>query len=208
MDIYIKWRDDTKSIRLPILPGNFTIGALQNNQSVMIHNLGEVNLKGKRGLYSIGIESFFPHEKMLFQNGKYYEPYDYYIKNLRKLYEKNSTVHLIITGTDISMFCTIENFSYGEEDKSGDVKYSLTLKEFREDYMSSKSKRPIKESETKAVEWKKGDTWQKLTKTVIGSSKEWKKVRKNNSLVIKKAMKKTGKKEKIALIGYKVVIKA
>lgn len=205
--MYIKWNNDKKSIRLPILPESFMVEGSQNNQSVMIHNLGEINLKGKRGLYSIAIESFFPHEKLSFQHGKFYEPYDYYIKKLKNLYEKNTTVHLIITGTDISLFCTIESFSWGEEDKSGDVKYSLALKEYREDALTSTSKRPTKQVETKSVKWKKGDTWQKLTKSALGSSKDWKKVRKNNSSVIKKAIKKTGKKEKAALIGYKVVIK-
>lgn len=206
--MYIKWNNDKKSIRLPILPESFAIEGVQNNQSVMIHNLGEINLKGKRGLYSIAIESFLPHEKLAFQHGKYRDAYDYYIAKLKNLYEKNTTVHLIITGTTISLFCTIEAFSYGEEERNGDVKYSLTLKEYREDALTSNSKRPKKDVEEKTVKWKKGDTWQKLTKKALGSSKNWKKVRKNNTSVIKKAMKKTGKKEKVALIGYKVVIKA
>lgn len=207
MDIYIKWKNDTKSIRLPILPESFEVGGTQNNQSVIVHNLGEINLKGKRGLYSISIESFFPHEKLSIQHGKHRDPYDYYIVNLKKLYENNTTVHLIITGTDVSMFCTIESFSYGEADRSGDVKYVLALKEYREDALSASSKRPTKDVEEESRTWKKGDTWQKLTKTVMGSSKDWKKVRKNNSAVIKKAMKATGKAEKEALVGYKVVIK-
>lgn len=208
MDIYIKWKNDTKSIRLPILPEGFMLEGSQNNQSVMIHNLGEINLKGKRGLYRISIESFFPSEKLSFQHGKHRDPYDYYVKKLKNLYEKNTTVHLIITGTDISLFCTIESFSYGEEEKNGDVKYSLVFTEYREDGLTASSKRPKKEVEEESRTWKKGDTWQKLTKSVMGSSKNWKKVRKNNNSVIKKAMKKTGKKEKTALIGYKVVIKA
>ena len=122
MDIYINWKNDTKSIRLPILPESFEISGSQNNQSVMVHNLGEINLKGKRGLYSIAIESFFPSQKLSFQHGKYRDPYDYYIAKLKHLYEKNTTVHLIITGTDISLFCTIENFSYGESERNGDVR--------------------------------------------------------------------------------------
>ena len=206
MDIFIKWKNDTKSVRLPILPENFELTGTQNNQSVMIHNLGEVNLKGKRGLYSITIESFFPHEKLSIQHGKHHDPYDYYIDQLKKLYENNTTVHLIITGTDVSMFCTIESFTYGEEDRSGDVKYLLAFREYRDDALSASSARPKKDIEEESRKWKKGDTWQNLTKSVMGSSKDWKKVRKKNDAVIKKAMKATGKKEKEALVGYKVVI--
>jgi hypothetical protein len=71
------------------------------------------------------------------------------------------------------------------------------------------------------VKWKKGDTWQKVTKRALGKSDKWKTVKKDNAKVVSKAKKayiskykkahngKTPKKvdEKVALIGYKVVVK-
>lgn len=204
MDIYIKWANDTKSIRLPILPSSFRIEGNQNNETVNIHNLGDISLKGKRGLYSIGIESFFPHEKLPFQRGSFHDPLSYYVSKLRRLFENNTTVHLVISGTDISIFCTINAFSYGEEDRSGDVYYSISFVEYRQ---ANEADRPTKAAETESKTWKKGDTWQKLSKSVLGSSKDWKRVRSNNTATIKKAVKKTGKKEREALVGYEVVIK-
>ena len=53
MDIYLNWDSDKKSILLPINPESFEISGTQNKQSTYVHNLGEINLKGKRGLYSI-----------------------------------------------------------------------------------------------------------------------------------------------------------
>ena len=69
--------------------------------------------------------------------------------------------------------------------------------------------RATKQVKTVTHKWKKGDTWQKLAKSNLGSSKNWKNVRKANLSVVKKAKKKhPKKKEKLALVGYKVVIKA
>lgn len=201
--MYIKWDNDEKSIILPVLPSQFEVTDSMNNTSVYIHNTGEINLKGKRGLYSIAIESFFPSQKYAFAKGQFHKPYDYYVKKLKKLFEDNETLHLIIEGTSISMFCTIESFTYGHADRTMDVKYNLSLKEYRD------LKRISKTVKTQSHTWKKGDTWQKVTKNVLGSSSNWKKIRQNNIDVVKKAKKKnTGAKEKDALVGYKVVVKA
>lgn len=205
MNIYLNWDNEKKSILLPINPSSFEISGSQNNQSVYVHNLGEINLKGKRGLYSITLESFFPVQKYDFSHGEYHDPYDYYCKKLKSLYEKNTTVHLIITETDINMFCTIESFTHGEADRSGDVKYSLSLKEYREVMASKRMSTKKKEV---SYTWKKGDTWSKVVKKHLGSSSTWKQVRKSNMPVINKAKRKHPKaKEAAALVGYKVVIK-
>lgn len=205
MDIYLNWDNEKKSILLPINPESFEISGSQNNQSLYVHNLGEINLKGKRGLYSITLESFFPSKKYNFRHGKYRDPYNFYCKKLKNLYEKNTTVHLIITETDVNMFCTIESFTHGENDGSGDVKYTLALKEYREVVAA---KRISTKKKWATHTWKKGDTWPKVVKKYLGSSKTWKTVRKNNIAVVKKAKRKNfKKKETVALIGYKVVVK-
>lgn len=205
MDIYLSWDNDDKQMLLPINPTSFEISGQQNNQSVYVHNLGELNLKGKRSLYSITIDSFFPAKKYDFRHGKYHEPYDYYCKKLKQLYQKNETLHLIITGTDINMYCTIESFSHGESDGSGDVSYKLDLKEYR---TIDAAKRVNTKKKEAIHTWKKGNTWSKVVKKYLGSSETWKSVRKTNADVIKKAKRKNpGKKEAEALIGYKVTIK-
>lgn len=205
MDIYIKWNNDKDSLRIPVLPSSFELAGTQNNTSVNIHNLGELNLKGKRNLYTIGFDSFFPCQ-----------PYEFcrctpksaesYIKTLRKLFENNTTVHLIITESEVNMYCTIDSFNHGMAEKVQDVSYAISFKEYRS---VTEGTRVVKTVSDKTHKWKKGDTWQKVTKKYLGSSKKWKTVRKNNTSVINKAKKKNkGKKENVALIGYKVVIKA
>lgn len=218
MDIYIKWDNDKNEIHLPVNPESFELDGSQNNTSLYIHDLGEINLKGKRGLYSIEISSFFPAQPYEFCRCTPEDPYDYYIKKLKSLYEKNTTIHLTITDTSINIFGTIESFNFGEEERNGDVRYTIQIKEFRE---VTSAKRTVKTPKTKSVKWKKGDTWQKITKKILGKSTKWKTVRKDNSSVISKAKKAYIKKykkshkgkapkkvdEKVALIGYKVVVK-
>jgi hypothetical protein len=203
--ISISWNNEKKKIVLPVNPESFELSGTQNNTSLYIHNLGEINLKGKRGLYELTIESFFPAEQYAYHHGSYHDPYDYYCKKLSTLYEKNTTVHLVITETDINMYCTIESFRHGEEERNGDVRYSISFKEYRETTSAKRTSTREKES---SYTWKSGDTWSKVVKKKLGSSSTWKTVRKNNSAVIKKAKKKNPKKtEKDALVGYKVVIK-
>ena len=205
MDIYLNWDNEEKSMLLPVNPSGFEISGSQSNTSLYIHNMGEINLKGKRGLYGLTLESFFPGKKYDFEHGKHHKPYEYYCKKLKALYERNETMHLIITGTNINMFCTIESFAWGEEDGSGDVKYNLQLKEYREVVAS---KRTSTKKKQKTYTWKKGDTWPKVVKKALGSSSTWKTVRKANTTMIRKAKKKHPEaKETVALVGYKVVIK-
>ena len=214
LDMYIKWTQSgkTKQIRLPVLPSSFTMSNSQNNTSVMVHNFGELNLKGKRGLWEITIDSFFPKRKCEFEHGTHQKRYNYYIRLIKKLFENNTTVIFLITGTTISFNCTITDFSYGEEDGTGDVSYSITFKEYRETAVKElkniqSKKRITMTAVTGAYKWKKGDTWPKVCKKKLGTSKNWKKVRKSNLAVIKKAKKKYPKKKEIlALVGYKVVI--
>lgn len=215
MDIYIKWNNDKNSIRIPVLPSEFHLSESVNNTTVNIHNLGDINLKGKKGLDEISFESFFPCQEYGFIHGRFREmPYDSYVKKIDRIIEKNKTVHLIITETDINGFFLIETFSYGHADNTKDIDYSIAFKEFKE-IESTKVKRNHKGKDTKSVTWKKGDTWHKVTKSVLGSSKSWKTQKKSNKAVISKAKKAYKKKhpkvktvkENVALVGYKVVIK-
>ena len=104
MNIYIKY--DKEKVRLPVLPSEFEMSATQGNTTVVIHDFGEINLKGDRGLYSISLSSFFPNEYYYFCKCEPKAP-SKYIKIFKELFEKNETVQLIITTTPIKFFCTI-----------------------------------------------------------------------------------------------------
>lgn len=152
MDIFIKWNGDKNEIKIPVLPSSFSLNGSVNNTSVIIQDLGEINLKGKRNLYSFGFNSFFPCQAYDFAHDTYKDPYEFYIKSLKTLFEGNTTVHVIVTETSINGFFTIESFSHGHSEKVKDVDYSLTFKEYRE---IEGSGRVGKEKKKTSIKWKK-----------------------------------------------------
>ena len=211
MDIWVK-TDDT-FITLPVLPSSFEMTGSMNNTSVVIENLGEVNLKGKRGLYSMSIESFFPKTKTAgYIRYRAKEPYDY-VKLFKKWYENNTTLRVVVSGTNISMPMTITQFTWGEQDATRDVYYTLEFTEYRA-LKKEKSKRPAsynKAKKTKGVKvvnykWKKGDTWQSVCRKRFGKKYKYYKYNRmdNSSLINKVRLKHPTYSESKALIGSTV----
>lgn len=214
LNIYIKWNNNKSAIKLPVLPEAFEISASQNNNAITIHGFGDINLLGVRSLYEITLESFFPHMHYDFCQCTPGKPYDY-IKKLQNLFEKNTLVHLIITGTNINGYFTISSFAYGEEDRVGDVSYSLTLTEYRNPGKAASRKPSAAKNSTKITlktgarisrktksctyTCKKGDTLQKVSKRLTGTSANWRAIYNQNK-------KKIGTKKKLKA-GMKLVIK-
>ena len=217
LDITIKWNNDTNKMILPVNPSDLHLQGNMNNTNVFIHNLGQINLLGKRNLYSLSISSFFPSQPYSFSrdSSSSNRSYSYYVKNLKHLFETNTVLHIVVSGTLINFYATIEEFSFGHNDGTKDVDYSLSFKEYRQ----IKS-RNTKAAVSKSVTWRTGYTWQSVTKKVLGSSSSWKKQRTLNKKIIAHAKKKPQKKkgvgsflgtplqfEQWALVNYKVVIK-
>lgn len=128
MEIWLKGR---KKIRIPVLPSEYTVTSSQNNTTVNVIGLGEVTLKGKRGLRSISFSSFFParYDADYCELTNFKAPKEY-VEFIEKL-KRAGTVKLIITGTPINFRCTIESFEWGEKDGTGDISYTLSFKEYR-----------------------------------------------------------------------------
>ncbi|MBQ0079695.1 MAG: hypothetical protein KBS66_07400 [Eubacterium sp.] len=131
------WLKGSKRIQLPVLPSAYRVSSSQNNTTVNIISLGDVTLKGKRGLQEISFSSFFPsnYDPSYCSTTALKSP-KAYVSQIEKL-KRRGTIKLIITGTSINFRCTIESFEWGEEDGSGDIKYTLTFKEYRRPSASS-----------------------------------------------------------------------
>lgn len=125
------WLKGSKKVRIPVLPSEYTVSSSQNNQTVNVIGLGEVTLKGKRGLRSVSFSSFFPkHYAADYCETTRMKAPRKYVEAIEKL-KRAGAVKLIITGTQINFRCTIESFEWGENDGTGDINYTLTLKEYR-----------------------------------------------------------------------------
>ena len=131
--IWLTFNGETEKFRFPVLPEVLSIKNGSGNKSVDIQGLGEVTIKQDPKAVVISWSGFFPSVKF---PGIEYEPLPNPSESVGKLIAwKNSDipVHLIITGTKLSMFCTIEDFSVSEQGGDvGTVYYSITLKEYKE----------------------------------------------------------------------------
>ncbi|BAL85207.1 phage related protein (plasmid) [Selenomonas ruminantium subsp. lactilytica TAM6421] len=117
---------------LPVDPEVFMCRVAQKNSIININNSGEYNMIGKTGLKEISISSFFPAQDYQFNNpGASTDPYSY-VNQIEGWRTSGNICQINVSGTPIQFNCLIESFGYGERDGSGDVYYSLQLKEYRE----------------------------------------------------------------------------
>ncbi|MHC1750781.1 MAG: LysM peptidoglycan-binding domain-containing protein [Cellulosilyticaceae bacterium] len=201
MDVYLSFNDDKQMLRLPVTPSEFNIEEVQNNSSVNITNLGEINLIGKKGLVTMSLESFFPANPYYFcRYQDFPKPYDC-VKLIKSWKASGKPIRVRITRGDtkhsfVNYAVAIESFSYGEHDGSGDVYFSLKLKEYvfikavKAQITNTSSgtnvSRPPTKRETKGIAKsytvKKGDTLYGIAKKLTGDATNAKAIAKRNKI--------------------------
>ena len=129
MQLYLK--QGTTIFRIPVLPAEYTVSGTQGNTTLTINGIGEINLLGKRGLTTLGFSSFFPYR----YDSSYCEysgiPAPAECVTIVENMKRGGTVNVVITGVPLSLDMSIESFEWGENDGTGDVTYTLSLKEYR-----------------------------------------------------------------------------
>lgn len=164
MNFWLKHTDSDK-FKLPVTPSSFEVSVAHKNTVVNIITLGEINLLGKTGLKSISLSCFFPAQDYNFSKADREDP-EWYVSKLEKWRNSNTLIRFIITDV-INIQCTIESFSWGMQDGTKDIYYSLTLKEYRS---VSAKKRSVKKIKATTHKVKKGDTLSKIAKKYYGNS--------------------------------------
>lgn len=190
-----------ESIQFPVVPSEFKVDDAVNNVVVNIASMGDANLPGKKSLRELILASFFPAQGYGFLVCEAKDdPYEY-IEWLRDRKNNGVIMRIIITGTDINFTCLIEKLEYGEDDASGDVNFSISLKEYividpaeGEDPEDDGGGR-VDKPKPKTYTVKKGDTLKKIAKKYLGSASKSKKLYKKNKKVIEKAFKKWKKQQ-------------
>ena len=103
-----------------------------------------------------------------------------------------------MTGAPVNMDCTIENFTWGENDGSKDINFTLEFKEYRKVKVKTTKKkekvtkkvtpaatqRAAKEVKSTTYTVVKGDNLSKIAKNLTGSSANWQAIYNQNKGVI------------------------
>lgn len=121
---------DSDKIQLPVDPSEFSVTVASKNTVVNVISVGDVNLLGNTGLREIPLSSFFPAKDYNFsKNGSRLSP-NSYVEKIEGWRTSGDPIRVIITGI-LNMEATIESFVYKVQDATGDIYYTLNLKEYK-----------------------------------------------------------------------------
>lgn len=185
MEFWIKTEDE--AIQLPVPPSDFEKVMGLSNSTTNIIGLGEINVLGKKKLATINIKTFWPAQQYDFCDCDVtLKPYEF-VEKIESLINENKTFRLIITDTPINMLCSVENFNYGESDGTGDVYFSMELKEYRLiNFNDNTQKSDLKARNAKSTPTSykvvKGDSLYLISKKVYGNGERWKELQTKNGI--------------------------
>lgn len=132
-DIGIFFTYKNRVIQLPVNPEKVKVKVSGNNETVEVISLGEINQLKHRKLKEISFESFFPYEPWfpaVRTKGEFKKP-KFYKKFFETLFDNRQPALLTITGLDIDMYVSVEDFEYSHQaGDHEDAYYSLELKEY------------------------------------------------------------------------------
>jgi nucleoid-associated protein YgaU len=98
----------------------------------MVEGFGEISFIGKPKLAEIApIESFFPKQQYSFCQYTGFPAPQECVNLIEKWRLSGNPIRYIITDTLINILCTIESFEFKEQDGTGDIYFTLELKEYR-----------------------------------------------------------------------------
>lgn len=200
--IELSVKNRKERIILPINPGEVKFSEKQMNQIISLLNLGEVNMKGERGLKTTELSSFFPSSKSPFFKKGMKKPAKY-IEMIENWKISKQAVRVIITDMRVDLAMLIDNFQFSMKEGDEDIYFSISLSEYRDLNVRPVKKKGKKEKKknrpkTKEVEGKytvkKGDTLWGIAKKHYGKGIMYKKIYEANKNVIEASAKKHGQK--------------
>ncbi len=203
MEFWLSYNNNAERLQLPVNPGEFAISKGNQNQTVNINDVGEINLIGKPGLSTISLASFFPAYNYAFcQYQGFPSPYDC-VSMIDSWRLSGKPIRLLVADTDINMAMTIETFEYGQKAGSADVYYTLSLKEYLFLNIGSPTAgtgaaaRPIEKETAKEYIVKPGDTLWMIAKKLTGNGADYAAIAQTNGI----------KNPNLIYPGQKLVIK-
>ncbi len=193
--VILSFDNGSEKFTLPVTPKEFSIGDGQNNKTFQITEAGEINLLGFRNLKTLTLESFFPngHVYPFIVSDELKDPYEY-IAILRRWKDSHKPIRIVVTQSDVNLAMAIESLQYGPRDGSGDVYFSLSLKEYRflnvpsadnekqVDDTTGLKERPNEQAVPETVKTKPGQDLLDAAKKAYGDYSHWRRVVESNSI--------------------------
>lgn len=204
VDIYIREKNGSREIRIPLLPEVIT--AKRGEAEFItydIMNKGTVSIPSGVGLAGFSWESEFPGEGRTsdsMQRGTWKPPSTY--DQLLEMWKNNGTqLNLMVTGYPINEDVYVQEYSGEASGGFGDFAYSLAFIEARDISITkttvkkTSSSATTKRTSTKTTSYtiKSGDTLWGIAKQFLGSGTKWETIYNANKEIIEQTAKKYGK---------------
>lgn len=193
--LVLSFENRSEVLELPWPLQEHNISSPHNTYSFDTINTGEVLAIGKKKLRQMMISSFFPSKPYPFLFSQTFPEPSVCIEMINKWRLSGKPIRVAIMDTDINLAMAIESFDYGKEegDGSGDVAFTLSLKEYS--YLNvERSKKPSKKAalkdrpreklskQTTSYLVKKGDTLWDLADKKLGDGSRWREIAKINKI--------------------------
>lgn len=119
-----------ESVVFPILPASYEVENPYNVGTLNINSLGDIAMIGKRGLKSMSFNSILPAQDYSFNQASIDDPFSVCTK-IESFATKGQPCRLSLSSSNVNLNCLITSFNYGEKDGTGDVYFTLSIKEYR-----------------------------------------------------------------------------
>ena len=193
MEFWLK-QDNNGELQLPVKPTEFNVTVAHRNTVVNVIQLGDINLMGKTGLREISLSSFFPAKDYNFSINTGRKSPKTSVEKIEGWRKSGKPVRVIITDL-LNMEATIESFTWGERDATGDIYYTLALKEYKKIKTkkatvtiakeTTRATKSTKSSSGKTYTVKKGDSLWSIAKKFYGNGAKYVMIRDANKDKIK-----------------------
>ena len=146
--IILKNTETGQELTLPVTPSSYPMAMGRTVETLDMAQTGQITLPGLKSLFDKTIEGMFPAKLYPFCTPGAVANPRYYIDLLTQWSTNAQVCRYIVSGTGINSPVLLGPLSYGEEDGSNDVQYTLPIREYRylEDVMveeTGNSSRPV-----------------------------------------------------------------
>lgn len=121
-------QENNGRVILSVNPEDYTVSVSQRNTVTNVIQVGDINLLGKTGLREVSLSSFFPAKAYNF--AAYSDEPISQVEKIEKWRTSGDPCRVVI-GKVLNMECTIESFNWGEQDATGDIYFTIALKEYK-----------------------------------------------------------------------------
>lgn len=193
--LVLSFENRSEVLELPWPLQEHNISSHHNTYDFNTINTGEVLAIGKKKLKTMTISSTFPSKPYPFLFSKNFPDPNTCVAMINKWRLSGKPIRVAIMDTDINLAMAIESFDYGKEDMdgSGDVAFTLSLKEYSYLNMepskapggtSTLKERPTEDKKDKLKPYlvKKGDTLWDVADKKLGDGSRWKEIAKLNNI--------------------------